>query len=182
MLLRKAGVSKSDYKTTTLVGTPLRVACLEKGACDAVPVGQPDDMMLVQKGYRNLGNSLDVIPHLQFNVIAVRKSWAAEHRDAVMRYVRAFGAAYRYMNDPANKEDVLKLISETTEATADISRQIYAFYFEPYRSIMPMQAEIDMEGMKTVVALMHDVGELKGDLPDANRFVDLQYLQAAGLQ
>ena len=181
-LLRKNGLNKGDYGVTTLVGTPVRVACLEKGTCDAVPVGQPDDLVLAQKGYNNLGNSLEVIPHLQFNVIAARRAWAAEHRDVVMRYVRALGGAYRYMSDPVNKEDVIKLISDTTDAPPDIARKILTFYFEPYTGIMPKSAGIDMEGMKTVVDLMGEIGELKAPLPDAARFVDLQYLKEAGLQ
>ncbi len=181
-LLRRNGLQKGDYGVQTLVGTPIRVSCLEKGTCDAVPVGQPDDMVLMQKGYNNLGNSLEVIPHLQFNVIAARRSWAASHRDVVMRYVRAFGGAYRYMSDPANKADVIKLISETTDAPPDIAQKILEFYFEPYRGIMPKSAGIDMEGMQGVLELMSDIGELKAPLPDPARFVDLQYLQEAGLQ
>jgi ABC-type nitrate/sulfonate/bicarbonate transport system substrate-binding protein len=181
-LLRKAGVQKGDYSVETLVGTPVRVACLVEGKCDAVPVGQPDDLVLAQKGFINLGTSLEVIPHLQFNVIAARRAWAAEHRDVVMRYVRAFGAAYRYMADPANRNDVVQLAAESTGAPPDIARQILKLYYEPYSGIMPKSAGIDMQGMKAVVELMGEVGELKGALPDAARFVDLQYLQAAGLQ
>jgi ABC-type nitrate/sulfonate/bicarbonate transport system substrate-binding protein len=181
-LLRNAGVQEGDYSVETLVGTPVRVACLVEGKCDAVPVGQPDDLILAQKGYTNLGTSLEVIPHLQFNVIAARRAWASQHRDVVMRYVRAFGAAYRYMADPANREDVVQLASESTGASPEIARKILAFYYEPYRGIMPKSAGIDMEGMKAVVGLMGEVGELKGPLPDAARFVDLQYLEAAGLQ
>ena len=44
--------------------------------CAAVPVGQPDDLVLMRKGYVKLGDSLEVIPALQFNVLAARRSWA----------------------------------------------------------------------------------------------------------
>ena len=56
-----------------------------------------------KKGYGNLGTSLKVIPTLQFNVIAARRSWAAANRDVILRYVRAFDTAYRYMSDPKNR-------------------------------------------------------------------------------
>ena len=182
MLLHKAGLQKGDYKVQTLVGTPVRIACLEQKTCDAVPVGQPDDLTLMAKGYVNLGNSLEVIPHLQFNVIATRRSWAADNRDIVMRYVRAFGAAYAYMADPVQKADVIKLISETTDAPVEIAKKIYEFYFEPPRGIMPKQAAIDMQGLRAVVEMMSRVGVLKAPAPEASHFVDLQYLQAAGFQ
>ena len=182
MLLQKAGLQKGDYQVQTLIGTPVRVACLEQNKCDAVPVGQPDDLTLLTKGYVNLGNSLEVIPHLQFNVIAARRSWAANHREIVMRYVHAFGAAYSYMADPAQKADVIKLISETTDASPEIAQKIYEFYFEPPRGIMPKQAAIDMQGMTAVIEMMGRIGVLTGTAPDASRFVDLQYLKAAGFQ
>jgi ABC-type nitrate/sulfonate/bicarbonate transport system substrate-binding protein len=121
-LLAKAGVRGGDFTTKELVGTPVRVDCLVKGECDAVPVGQPDDLVLMQKGFTNLGDSLQVIPALQFNVVAARRKWAADHADAVTRYTRAFVGAYRYMNDPANRADVATLITETTGAAPDIAQ------------------------------------------------------------
>jgi hypothetical protein len=47
---------------------------------------------------------------------------------------------------------------------------------------MPRQAEIDMAGLTAVITLLGRTGELKPPLPPAERFVDLQYLKAAGLQ
>ena len=181
-LLAKAGVSKSDFTTKELIGTPVRVDCLVKGECDAVPVGQPDDLVLMQKGFVNLGNSLQVIPALQFNVIAARRAWAAQNADIVTRYTRAFTGAYRYMSDPANRADVITLVTQTTGAPPDIAAQILQLYYEPWTGIMPKSAEISMDGMRAVVLLMGEAGELKGALPDAGRFVELKYLRAVGAQ
>ena len=181
-LLTKAGVGKGDFVTRELVGTPVRVECLVNGECDAVPVGQPDDLVLMQRGFVNLGDSLQVIPALQFNVIAARRAWAAAHADIVTRYARAFAGAYRYMNDPANRADVAALITQTTGAAPDIAAAIMKFYFEPPRGVMPVAAEISMDGMQAVVALMGEAGELKGALPDAARFVEMRYLRDAGVR
>ena len=181
-LFAKAGLRPNDFETLVLVGTPPRVNCLVENICDAVPVGQPDDLVLMKKGFRNLGTSLDVIPALQFNVVAARRSWAAAHSDALQRYVRAMGDAYVYMNNPANRADVTSLISETTGAAPDIAAQIMKFYFDPPRGIMPKAGEIKMDGMRTVISLMGEAGELKGALPEAERFVDLTWLKKAGFQ
>lgn len=180
-LLAGAGVRAGDFLVRELVGTPVRVQCLLKGECDAVPVGQPDDLVLAQKGYANLGNSLQVIPALQFNVVAARRAWAAANPDVVTRYVRAMSAAYKYMNDPAHRADIATLISDTTGAAPDIAAQIVKFYFEPYRGVMPKAGEIKAEGMRAVLSLMAESGELKGPVPDVARFVDQSYLAAAGV-
>ena len=76
MLLEKHGLKEPAFRTKELVGTPIRAECLTKGECDAVPLGQPDDIVFMQKGFTKLGDSLEVIPVLQFNVIAARRAWA----------------------------------------------------------------------------------------------------------
>ncbi len=181
-LFAKAGLAPDAYETRVLVGTPPRVNCLVDVDCAAVPVGQPDDLVLMRKGYVKLGDSLEVIPALQFNVLAARRTWAHQNEALMIRYVSAIGRAYRYMNDPVNRVDVVALIAEATRAPLDIADEIYRFYFEPYRGIMPRAGEINMEGMSAVLSLMRDGGELQSPLPPASRFVDLAFLQKAGLQ
>jgi ABC-type nitrate/sulfonate/bicarbonate transport system substrate-binding protein len=182
LLLAKHGLKETDYRTTELIGTQTRAKCLLAGECDAVPLGQPDDIVFAAKGYPKLGDSLEVIPVLQFNVIAARRDWAAKHKDLAVRFARAFGDAYRFMRDPANRDEVTRILSETTGASPDVARQMLAFYYEPDRGVMPRQAEISLPGVAKVIELLGNSGALKPPLPAAERFVDLQYLQAAGLQ
>ena len=63
-----------------------------------------------------------------------------------------------------------------------MAQAILAFYYEPDRGVMPRQAEIDMAGMREVISLVGRRSGLKPPLPAAERFVELRYLQSAGLQ
>jgi ABC-type nitrate/sulfonate/bicarbonate transport system substrate-binding protein len=182
MLLAKHGLQDQAYRTKELVGTPVRADCLTRGECAAVPLGQPDDIVLAQKGFTKLGDSLEVIPALQFSVIAARRDWAQANRDAVLRFARAFGAAYRFMRERANRDEVTRITAESTGAPPEVARAMLAFFYEPDRGVMPRQAEIDMAGITAVIGLLGRTGELKAPLPAAERFIDLQYLKAAGLQ
>ncbi len=182
MLLEKHGLKEPAYRTRELVGTPVRADCLSKGECDAVPLGQPDDILFMRRGYNKLGDSLEVIPALQFSVIAARRDWAIANRDAVTRLARAIGGAYNFLRDKANRDEVAGLAAETTGAPIDVMRAVLAFYYDPDRGVMPKQGEIDMAGIAKVIELLGGSGELKAPLPAAERFVDLQYLKAAGLQ
>ena len=40
------------------------------------------------QGYRLLGLSSEAVAAFQFQVVAVRRAWAQENRDAVVRFVR----------------------------------------------------------------------------------------------
>ena len=181
-LMAMNGVKEDDFKVKELVGTPARSECLKKGECDAVPLGQPEDLQLMQQGYRRLGVSTDAMSNFQFIVGAVRRSWGEKNKDALVRYVRALASSYRYMRDPAVRDEVVKIILDTTGSSEEIARQTLALYFEPERGVVPKQGEIDVKGFGEVIRVMADAGELKPPLPPVERFIDLQYLKAAGLQ
>ena len=60
MLLEKHGLKEPAFRTKELIGTPIRAKCLTDGECDAVPLGQPDDIVFTQKGYSKLGAEAEV--------------------------------------------------------------------------------------------------------------------------
>lgn len=181
-LLALNGLKEQDFRVKELVGTPARSACLKKGECDAVPLGQPEDLILLKEGYRRLGVSTEAVPNFQFIVSAVRRSWGEVNKDPLIRYVRGLASAYRFMRDPASREEVVKIILDTTSSSEEIARQILALYFEPDRGVVPKQGELDLKGLAQVIQFMAEAGELKPPLPSPERFVDLQYLRAAGIQ
>jgi ABC-type nitrate/sulfonate/bicarbonate transport system substrate-binding protein len=182
MLLNKHGLPEGAYRSKELVGTPVRADCLVQSECAAVPLGQLDDIVAVQEGFSKLGDSLEVIPALQFSVVAARRDWAAAHQEAVMRFTRAFAAAYRFMRAPTNRDEMVSIAAASTGAPPEVARAVLAFFYEPDRGVVPKQAEIDMAGVNAVIALLGRTGELKAPLPAAEHFIDLQYLRAAGLQ
>ena len=65
-----------------------------------------------------------------------------------------------------------------------IARETLKLYFEPERGVFPKQGELDLKGLGQVIQFMAETGDLKPPppLPPAERFVDLQYLRAAGVQ
>jgi len=181
-LMAMNGIKEGDFKVKELVGTPARADCLRKGECDAVPLGQPEDLQLIKQGYRRLGVSTDAMSNFQFIVSAVRRSWGEKNKDALVRYVRALASSYRFMRDPAVRDEVVRIVIDTTGSSEEIARQILSLYFEPDRGVVPRQGEIDVKGFNEVIKVMAEAGELKPPLPTAERFIDLQYLKAAGLQ
>ena len=102
-LLALNGLGEGDYSVKELVGTPVRFECLKRGECDAVPLGQPEDFIAIDGGYRRLGVSTDAVAAFQFQVIAARRAWAQTNKDAVVRFVRGLAAAFRFIHDPANR-------------------------------------------------------------------------------
>jgi ABC-type nitrate/sulfonate/bicarbonate transport system substrate-binding protein len=64
---------------------------LRRADCEAVPLGQPQDLLALNEGYHLLRLSTEVVPDFLYTVTAVRRPWAETHKDTLVRYVRALG-------------------------------------------------------------------------------------------
>jgi ABC-type nitrate/sulfonate/bicarbonate transport system substrate-binding protein len=181
-LLAMNGVHEGEFRVKIIEGTPTRWNCLKRGECDAVPLGQPQDLLAIKEGFRLLGVSNDAVPDFLYTVTAVRKSWAEKNTEAVLRYIRGLAATFKFIRDPANRQAVIKTIVDTTDTPADIAQQTLALFFEPERNVLPKQGEINVKGLAQVIAFIGQAGTVKPPLPPAERFVDLQYLRLAGIK
>lgn len=181
-LLAMKGLGPGDYRTQFVDGTPERLSCLTAGDCVAAPLGQPQDFVAMRQGYRLLGLSTEAVPQFVYTVTAVRRSWAEANKATVVAYARALAAAFKFIRDPANRDAVVRTIVETTGFPEANARLTLALFFDPERKVLPQRGEIDMKGMATAIAFMGDAGVLKEPLPSPERFVDLQYLRAAGVE
>ena len=181
-LFAQHGVRESDLQVKTIDGTPARLNCLRRGGCDAVPLGQPQDLVAQAEGYRLLGISNDAVPEYLYTVTAARRSWAAANREIVVRYVRALGASFAMIRDSGKREAVVAAIVDTTGVSPAIAEGVLSLYAQPGRRALPLRGEIDPRGIAQVIAFMAETGHLRAPLPEPGRFVDLQYLERAGIR
>lgn len=181
-LMARHGLVRGEFGVRVIEGTSTRWACLRRGDCDAVVLGQPQDLIAMEQGYRALGASTEAVPRLLYTVTAVRRSWAQANKEAMVRYVRALAAAFRYIRDPANRDRVARTIMQNTNCSEAIARRTLALFFEPERGVLPRQAEIDPRDLGQVIAMMAEAGTVKPPLPSPEQFVDLQYLRLAGVE
>ena len=181
-LLAMNGIKREDFRSRFIDGTPDRLVCLTAGDCDAVPLGQPQDFVAMRRGFRLLGLSTEAVPEFVYTVTAARRSWAAANKEAVVRFARAMASSFAFIRDPSNRETVVKTIVATTGFAEANARLTLSLYFEPERHVLPMRGEIDMKGMAAAISFLGEAGILEPPLPPAERFVDLQYLQAAGVR
>ncbi len=181
-LLTMHGLKETDYATKIMEGTPARLTCLKQGECDAVVLGQPQDMAARAEGFTLLGLSTEATPNYLYTVTAVRRSWAEHHKVAVVRYLRGLRAAIQFIRDPRHRNAVIELISDTTGVSPTVAASVLALYFEPEHRVLPHEGEIDMSALAQVIAIMAEAGILAPPLPAPEKFVDRQYLQAAGIK
>jgi ABC-type nitrate/sulfonate/bicarbonate transport system substrate-binding protein len=181
-LLALHGLKEGDYAVKVLEGTPARATCLKRGDCDAVPLGQPQDVAARAEGFTLLGLSTEASPEFLYTVTAARRSWAEANKEAVIRYLRALRAAFKFIRDPANRDAVIEIVADTNGISKTTATDVLALFFEPERGVLPLEGEINMAGLAQVIAMMAETGAISPPLPAPEKFVDRQYLQAAGVK
>jgi ABC-type nitrate/sulfonate/bicarbonate transport system substrate-binding protein len=181
-LLARHGLDRESYLVKTLDGTPQRFFCLLHSDCDAVVLGQPQDLQAIAQGYSLLGRSDEAVPQFLYTVTAVRKPWAQMHKEAIVRFVRAMAAAFGFIRDSANRDRVIKVIAQATGCSDSIAGQTLDLFLQNGSAVLPERGEIDLNALQQVIAMLAGAGLLKAPLPPAQRFVDLQYLHDAGVQ
>ncbi len=177
-LLARNGIGAGDFAAMIVSGTPARIACLVRGPCDAVPLGQPQDFVAMDEGYPLLGRTDDAVPPFLYTVTAARRSWAEAHADEVVRYLRALAAAFRFIRDPARRRAVIDIVVETTGAPENAARQTLALYLDPDRKVLPRGAELDLAGLRQAIGFMAE-SRLIAHSPPPETFADGRYVKAA---
>jgi ABC-type nitrate/sulfonate/bicarbonate transport system substrate-binding protein len=180
-LLNAKGLRTSDYTAKVVIGTPARFECLKSGECAAVPMGQPEDLEAIKQGFPRVGFTHEAGSDLIFNVDMARRSWGEQNKDTVVRFVRAMASAYEFMNDPKNRDEITTMIKESAKVSDDVAREIFAPYLDPAKNVLPRRGELSFAAFNRVLALMSEVGAIPAPPLAAEKFVDLNYLQAAGI-
>jgi len=181
-LLAAKGIKASDYRAKAVVGTGARFDCLKSGECVAVPMGQPEDLGAIKQGFPRLGFTYEAGADLVFNVDMTRRAWGEKNQDTLVRFVRAFVASYEFMNDPKNRGEVTSLVKDSLKVSDEIAREIFAPYLEPGKNVLPKRGELSLNAFNRVLTLMGEAGVIATPVPSAERFIDLRYLKATGIQ
>jgi ABC-type nitrate/sulfonate/bicarbonate transport system substrate-binding protein len=181
-LLARKGIKAGDFQAKAVVGTSARFDCLKLGDCVAVPMGQPEDLGAIKQGYPRLAFTYEAGADLIFNVDMTRRAWGEKNQDTLVRFVRGFAASYEFINDPKNRGEVTNIIVESMKVSQETAGQLFAPYVEPDKNVLPRRGELNLKAFNQVLQLMGEAGVIPTPVPAVERFIDLRYLQAAGIQ
>jgi ABC-type nitrate/sulfonate/bicarbonate transport system substrate-binding protein len=180
-LMEMHGLKEGDVELKIIAGSQPRVDCLKSGACAAGSLSQPSVFAAFDAGFHTLAMHIETGP-LLYVVDIVDRTWAETHSEVIVRYIRATAAAMRFIHDPSNRDEVVKAAIEVTHEPDNRAREMLSYFWDAKNDVLPKQGEIDMTAVKTTIALFGQYGILKAPLPPPERYVDLRYAQAAGIQ
>jgi NitT/TauT family transport system substrate-binding protein len=122
-----------DVTVLQMGGLPEAAAGLSRGAIDGAVLSPPHTFRMIKEGFRELVTPKDLrgLGGFLTQGIAARKSFAATHRDIVVRMIKATAEGTRYA--VANEEFTKRLIARYLGISdSDLLRQSYQYVAETF--------------------------------------------------
>ena len=164
-----------DYKLLNIGGASDRYQALTSGQISSAPVGVPLDLVAKQQGFNVIGYFADDQPNFQFNVYIVKKSWAEKNRPQVVRFMKAMVSTMRWMMD--NREAACAYLSK--EMAISMEHCLYGSDYNWKSRIWDRNADLNIEGVRTLIKITAEQGILKEPLPQPSKYIDQSYLKQA---
>jgi len=168
-----------DYRTAAAGGVLQRFQALMEKKHDGTLLLSPFEVQAEARGFNRLANAIDVLGRYQGLVGGARKAWAEQNRDAVVGYIRAFSEAVDWLYDARNKEEAIAIfLKNLPNANAQAAETAYRVLLSPTDGFQK-KAKIDMEGVRTVLALRSKYGQPRKSLTDPSPYYDPSFYDAA---
>jgi ABC-type nitrate/sulfonate/bicarbonate transport system substrate-binding protein len=179
ILARNKMVMNKDYKVVTAGGVLQRFQALMEKKHAGTLLLSPFEVQAEEKGFHRLANATDVLGRYQGLVGGARKAWAEQHSDAVVGYIRGFSDAVDWLYNPDNREEAITIfLKNLPNASPQAALVAYGILLSPADGFQK-KAKIDLEGVKTVLALRSKYAKPHKTLKDASQYYDPSFYEAA---
>jgi len=88
-MLAVNGIKKSDYAYLSIGRAGDRVSAMRAGHIQGCLIGQPDDFVLLDDGFKSLGYTQDYLKDVQYAGFTVNGKWAEKNEETVVATMRA---------------------------------------------------------------------------------------------
>ena len=178
-MLEKGGLKDSDYELVKAGGVLARFEDLMQQKHAGTLLLSPFEVPAQAKGFTLLGSAIDVLGHYQGLVGATRRDWAKQHPEELIGFIRAYTRGLGWLYARNNKDAAIALLRENLpNMSPELAAKAYDILLAPSGGFAP-KAEIDLAGVRTVLALRSEYGEPKKTLTDPAKYINLDYYNEA---
>jgi len=169
-----------DYEIKPFGATPQRLAAMrEHQEFAGSMLGPPVSLVARHEGFVGLGSVPQLIGPYQAAGFFTQRTWASAHRDQVIALLSAIIEAQRWLLNPANKAQVIALLTTELHLSPDIAAEYYGQSLTRPGGLAK-DAQFDLRGFENVLKLRAEVeGQWGGHPPSPDKYYDPSYYQAA---
>jgi ABC-type nitrate/sulfonate/bicarbonate transport system substrate-binding protein len=177
-LLEQGGLKPDDYKIERTGGVLRRFEGLLKHEFAGALFNAPFSSQLEELGFHELDTAASVMQRYQGHVVATKRGWAEQNRDALCAFLRSLSEAIDWLYDPANRAHAFAMFQKNMSGADAAAHLAYSVLFAPTNGFVRKGA-IDIDGVAQVVALRSRFGWPTKRLAEPSSYYDLGYLAAA---
>jgi ABC-type nitrate/sulfonate/bicarbonate transport system substrate-binding protein len=175
-LMAANGLKEGDYNVIAGGNQPTRYAALGRGGVDAAILTVPYNVLARRNGFTILGGLYD-IPAVFAGLIA-NKGWAAKNEDAIVAWLKAAILGFRYVANPANKDEVVKMLAEETKLDPGVVEPTYEQLYRTQTYLVSWDLSPSLRSMQGVVDILAGIGQIPKPATPLTYF-ELKYLNRA---
>ena len=177
-LLRSNGFGPDDYKFVEIGGFDRRYQALLEGKVAGTMLLPPFAGNAVARGCHLLARGDQIVSCYQGTVGAAKRSWAEQHRDLLVSYIRAYVEATQWCFDASNRASCCELLAVHNGVEGEAAEETLNALLDSAYGIYP-NAALSLPGLRSVLELRAEMGFLNPPLPPVEKYIDLSYYNAA---
>jgi NitT/TauT family transport system substrate-binding protein len=169
-----------DYRVKLAGGTrPRAAAMVADPQLAAGMINPPFSFSVREQGLKSLGSQFDFLGPYQATGAFVMRAWATSHGDALTRYLAAYIEGQRYVMNPANRMEMMVLLTSRFKLSEPVAEGAYDALVKPGSGLTP-DARFSQEGFAAVLAIRAEMeGMWGGTPPTSDKYLDLSFFDRA---
>jgi ABC-type nitrate/sulfonate/bicarbonate transport system substrate-binding protein len=179
-MLARHGLARGDYGVLPRGGATQRLQAMRESPDHAAAMLNPPWSFVAERdGFRSFGPATGALGRYQADGAFVRRAWAAEHGETLVRYLRAGIEGLRWASAPANRGEAAAILARRLGIEPAIAARSVEAAVGPGGGLAP-DAAFDTDGFENMLAIRDAVaGTWGGKIPDPRKYLDLTYYQRA---
>lgn len=175
-ILKEKGLEyPRDYKLLNVGASAPAFLALTSNQIAASIIAVPLAFEAADLGYNTLARVVDTVPSYQLGALALKRSWGEKNRPVAVRFMKSMAQAHRWLY--SQRDAAVSFLAKEMQLSASHARRGWEYYTE--KRIWHPDADLSHEGLRMVIQVMAEEGQLRPPLPAPQKFVDQSYLKEA---
>jgi ABC-type nitrate/sulfonate/bicarbonate transport system substrate-binding protein len=177
-MMERGGLKPGDYELYPLGGALERFRAMQEKRYAGALFNPPFGELLQAQGYNELDTAIGALGHYQGMSGAARAAWAKENRHLVVGFIRGFLRAVAWIYEPANRDAAAAIfhrnMPNSRPDAADVAHRVMFA-----RNGFVRDGAVDLDGLRSVLAIRSKYGKPKKNLTDPMTYFDPSFLGEA---
>jgi ABC-type nitrate/sulfonate/bicarbonate transport system substrate-binding protein len=172
-MIARAGMTDADVTYERTGGGPMRLRAMLDGNYAAGLLATPLDRIAADQGFTKLGTARELLGRYQGRTGFAQRSWIKNNEAAVIGFMRGYRDAMDWLYDRSNRAAAADLLmANDASVTPELARLSLDILLDEKGGFWRDLA-LDLEGIRTVLALRTRFGVPQKTLTDPLSYVDL---------